>query len=76
MRYNFNKQSGIDSLGTPYDHNSVMHYKSNAFSINGRPTITRKDGSTNLGNDYGLSSTDAKQINLLYMRQCGGRFTS
>ena len=74
MRYNFNKQSGIDSLGTPYDYNSVMHYKSKAFSSNGRATITKKDGSTNFGNDYGLSSIDAQQINLLYKRECGGRF--
>ena len=51
-----------------------MHYKWSAFSSNGRPTITRKDGSTNFGNDYGLSSIDAQQINLLYRRQSGDRF--
>ena len=46
MRYNFNKKSTsqIDSMGSPYDYRSIMHYGSMFFSNNGRPTITDLNG--------------------------------
>ena len=57
--------SAINSRGVSYDYDSVMHYHSTAFG-NGRITITRKDGSTKLGNTRGLSAKDVQQANLMY----------
>ncbi|XP_065051141.1 uncharacterized protein LOC135680862 isoform X2 [Rhopilema esculentum] len=58
----------IDSLGSPYDYNSVMHYGPRAFSKNGRDTIELVNATfpVKLGQRSGLSDTDIKQIALLY----------
>ena len=47
-----------------------MHYDSKAFGVNGAVTITRIDGSENLGNNNGLSRLDVRQAKKLY--KCGG----
>ena len=55
-------------LDLPYDHGSVMHYPSTAFSKNGLPTITKLDGSTDFGRIGGFSDLDVQDINKFY---CG-----
>ncbi|XP_073253925.1 zinc metalloproteinase nas-14-like [Porites lutea] len=72
--HNFFKydNSLIDSLGTRYDYESVMHYSQDAFSRNGLPTIlVKKEGYQDIiGQREGLSLIDAEQANKLY-KQCG-----
>ncbi|XP_078370021.1 zinc metalloproteinase nas-15-like isoform X2 [Oculina patagonica] len=69
---NFRKysRSTIDTLGTPYDYGSVMHYHATAFSKNGRPTIVPRRRGVTLARRPGISRTDAHQMNILYTRQC------
>ena len=38
------KRAEVESYKTKYDVKSIMHYDSKAFSINGLPTLTGKDG--------------------------------
>ena len=69
MQFNFNKHSTrtIDSVGTPYDLRSMMHYGSTAFG-GGRRTIETIDPKNQglIGNRRGFSDIDIKQINLMY----------
>merc|ERR1719427_614777 len=62
----------VDSLGTPYDYSSMMHYGSTAFGIGGRMTIQTKDPSKQnlIGNRKGFSQIDIQQLKLMY--KCGG----
>ena len=76
--FNFNKftTKTIDSLGTPYDYESMMHYGSTAFSTGwGRKTIVTKDPSKQrlIGQRNGFSEIDKKQLGLMYKKECGGR---
>lgn len=49
-----------------YDFGSIMHYDPYAFSKNGQPTITRKDGSTNFSQRVSLSPLDIAAVEELY----------
>jgi len=72
VRFNFNKMTvaEIDSLGTPYDYASVMHYDRTAFSTNGQDTIRPKKAGVTLGNKQGPTDIDIRQMKLLY--KCPG----
>lgn len=66
-RHNFDQElaDGID-IGE-YDFASIMHYGAYAFSKNGKPTMTKLDGSVEgFGSRTGLSPKDVKAINQLY----------
>jgi len=71
MAFNFRKARNIDSLGTPYDFRSMMHYGSTAFG-RGRRTIETKDPNNQrlIGQRGGFSEIDIKQIALMY---CDGK---
>lgn len=76
LDYNFQTyvQQGQD--GDEYtaqlDFNSIMLYGSYAFSSNGQPTITKKNGSTYNVNRSSLSSGDISGIDTMYPGDGGG----
>lgn len=67
QQHNFKKKSTwvVDSLGTPYDYGSMMHYGRTAFG-RGRVTIQPLKPNARIGQRSGFSSIDIKQINLMY----------
>jgi len=73
MRHNFNKAPARWSVDIGnYDYQSVMQYKSTAFSMNGEKTMIRRDGKTDeLGQPtYGsFTKDDIYKLNKLY--KCG-----
>lgn len=71
MKQNFAKigQEKATGLGIPYDYGSVMHYKLNSFSRNGKPTLkplkTIPDN-IKIGQRIGFSISDIKKIRAMY----------
>ena len=70
MKFNFDKMTGTDSLGSPYDYGSVMHYSKTAFSANGRDTITAPQA---IGQQNAADDEDIRQVILLYQCVSGAR---
>jgi hypothetical protein len=61
--------SVVNLFDIPYDYYSIMHYRNDAFSINGRVTILALDPTINLslmGRRTDLSPSDIKMIKLFY----------
>ncbi|XP_053181883.1 low choriolytic enzyme-like [Scomber japonicus] len=55
------------NLDTPYDYNSVMQYRRDAFSSNGQPTIVPiPDPNVSIGEAFQMSPTDIGRVNRLY----------
>jgi len=69
-KFNFNKlkTDRIDSRGTPYDYDSMMHYGSYFFTKNRQMTIQTKDSSAQrrIGQRNGFSRIDIQQIKKMY----------
>jgi hypothetical protein len=52
--------------GTPYDFASLMHYETNAFSKNGKPTLVARQAGVKFGHAQKLSATDIVEVKRLY----------
>lgn len=59
-----------DTLNTPYDYHSVMHYRADSFTSNGLPTIVPVQPNVKIGQSYFLSATDIAAIRQFY--SCSG----
>jgi len=55
----------VTTLGIPYNVKSIMHYESDAWSTNGKPTILPKNGNF-IGKNLELQSTDIQKLRAMY----------
>ena len=56
----------VNTLNTPYDYSSVMHYAKTDFSNNLLPTIEPLQSNIKIGQRYKLSTIDIQEIRLFY----------
>lgn len=76
MHRNFVKVKGANNMGTNYDYNSILHYRSTSGSNNGKPTMeaidsegkVNKELTDSMGKNWQLSPSDSVQLLLMY--QC------
>ena len=75
ISFQFEKQDSADTLGLPYDFDSITHYPATAFQkAPGLNTITPKDPTvalSRLGQTERLSPTD---INHVKIRYCNSKY--
>lgn len=72
-KYNFDKIN-FQSIGA-YDIGSIMQYRYDAFSRNGQPTMTAKNGALPRENVQGLSVKDVEGVRALYRNELQGNNT-
>lgn len=68
--YEFYKIPRVNSLGTPYDMQSIMHYRMYEWSNGRGPTIVPREAGKTIGGRSTASAIDILQIQLMY--QCSG----
>lgn len=80
QEYNFNKltEEEVNSLGLPYDYDSIMHYAKNTFSRGTYldtilPMENHGKKRPEIGQRLRLSEGDIAQTNLLY--RCHSKFS-
>jgi hypothetical protein len=69
MVHNFNKYawgSTVVNQGSNYDYASIMHYETNAFSMNGKPTMVPRQTGVTIGKREVLSPTDIAEVRHFY----------
>lgn len=59
----------VNDFGVEYEYNSVMHYPSTAFSVNGNKTIIPRDPEAHIGQRENVTDSDYERINKMY--NCG-----
>jgi len=55
----------VTTFGVPYNHQSIMHYRTYDFTKNGQKTITTKSGG-DVGSNDQLQETDKRKLKLMY----------
>ena len=73
---NFKMMEKIDSLGSKYDYESIMHYRDDQFSTGFGKTIVPLSAGASIGQREGLSNKDIIQVRLMYGCKFGTRTLS